>query len=64
MYIKEGYPERSPYDVIFVPREHYTPEIEEQRKPKGIAYDPYAQLDLTPESDRELSATDSDGKKG
>lgn len=54
--MQEGYPEKSPYDVIFVPQEHFTPEIEEQRKPKGVAYDPYKELDLTPESDR---STDS-----
>jgi len=51
--LKEGYPEKSPYDVIFVPKAHYTPEIEEQRKPNGIAFDPYEQVDLTPRADRE-----------
>ncbi|KAI1298693.1 E3 ubiquitin-protein ligase NRDP1 [Halotydeus destructor] len=50
--LKEGFPEKSPFDVIFVPRAHYTAEIEEQRKPHGLAYDPYEQVNLTPIQDR------------
>ena len=48
--LSEGFPSESPFDVILVPRDQFTLELEEQRKPDGIAFDPYTNSNLTPDS--------------
>lgn len=49
-FANEGFPSESPYDVIIVPKDQFTLELEEQRKPDGIAFDPYINTNLTPDS--------------
>lgn len=49
-FSNEGFPSGSPYDVILVPKDQFTLELEEQRKPSGIAFDPYTNTNLTPDS--------------
>lgn len=46
--LTEGFPSESPFDVILVPKDSFTLELEEQRKSDGIAFDPYTDTNLTP----------------